>query len=528
MGTAAISTGVLLHVPDFVSASDMSYRIAGMAMSGWMKVGMGLIVVGIASAGYGLFPRRVDGERRRAPAYHLRAMDDAHLSPAHWGLLFVLGVALIIDVMKPATLGFVVPGMRDEYGLTAIQVALFPVSALTGTVIGSLFWGVLSDRLGRRAAILLSSIMFIGTAICGFMPAFGWNLLMCLLMGMAAGGMLPIVYALMSESVPARKRGWLVVLHGGMGTVGGYLVASGAASLLMPHFGWRILWFLNLPTGLLMLVLNRWIPESPRFMLERGMVEQARDVMRRYRVTLEIDEQPSHDEAPWRQRVGSSYSGIAKLFRHPYLPRTITVFLYGLGWGVVNWGFLTFLPTFLQDAGFSETVSTRLLFLSSLLAVPGTVLVAYLYGLWSSKRSMIAYAFATVAAMAGFAVLPAEAADIDRIPLIGLVGLLLVASGGVIAMLSPYTAEVYPTHLRGTGSGLAAASSKLGGIPGPFLAATLTSAAATGLALTALVLAAPLAVAGVVLAAKGVETRGRTLEELSELEGGIEAARVGG
>jgi putative MFS transporter len=513
IGTAAITAGVILHLPDFASAGDMDYMMAGMPMSRVMLLGMALIVGGVVAAGYGLFPRRsaVVGSAE-TPTYQLHAMDDSPLTRAHYGLLFVLGVALIIDVMKPATLGFIVPGMREEYGLSKLQVAIFPVSALTGTVIGSLLWGIVSDRLGRRAAILLSSIMFIGTAICGFMPAFGWNVFMCLLMGMAAGGMLPIVYALMAESVPAGKRGWLVVLHGGMGIVGGYLVASGMATLLEPHYSWRILWFLNMPTGLLMLLLNRWIPESPRFLLQQGLVDQARGVMARYGVTVSVGGPADSDRVPEPRGI-AVYAGLGRLFRQPFLPRTMTVFLYGLGWGVVNWGFLTFLPTFLEDAGFEEGAGSRLLFYSSLLAIPGTIVVAYLYGLWSSKKSMIVYAAATVAALAGFALLPAQATQADRTMLIVLVGLLLVASGGVISMLSPYTAEVFPTYLRGTGSGLAAASSKMGGMFGPFLAAVLTGAA--GLTVPALVMAAPMAVAGVVLAVKGVETRGRRLEDIS-------------
>jgi putative MFS transporter len=511
--------GVLLHFPDFLSARDMHYELAGMPMSALMLLGMALIVGGILVAGYGLFPRKAALGIRGSQAgagYHLRAMDDAPLSPAHWGLLFVLGVALIIDVMKPATLGFVVPGMREEYGISTSRAALLPLFALTGTVLGSLMWGILSDRLGRRAAILLSSIMFIGTAICGFMPAFGWNLFMCFLMGAAAGGMLPIVYALMAESVPARKRGWLVVLHGGMGTVGGYLVASGMATLLEPHFGWRILWFLNMPTGILMLVLNRWIPESPRFLLDRGQVEQARSVMARYGVTLEQDgpgARPTLEESDGH-RATTPYEGMTQLFRSSFLPKTMTVLLYGLGWGIVNWGFITFLPTFLQDAGFAAGSASGLLFLSSVIAIPGTVLVAWLYGLWSSKKSMILYAAATAAALGGFALLDPRSQDVSHGALIGLVVLLLVASGGVISMLSPYTAEVYPTHLRGTGSGLAAGSSKLGGMFGPPLVAALLSAS-TGLVVPALVVAAPIAISAIVLAVNGVETRGRRLEDIS-------------
>jgi putative MFS transporter len=359
--------------------------------------------------------------------------------------------------------------------------------------------------------------MFIGTSICGFMPAFQWNLVMCFLMGMSAGGMLPIVYALMAESVPAKRRGWLVVLHGGMGTVGGYLAASGLAALLVPHFGWRIMWFLGLPTGALVLLLNRWIPESPRFLLERGRVKDAEKVMERYGVVLEKDDDADTETitAPVTHRSGSHLAGLGRLFRPPYISHTLTVGLYGLGWGLVNWGFLTFLPTILEDQGIESSAASALLFWSALIAVPGTVLVAYLYGLWSSKKSMVLYAALTSLTLVGFAVVGPTGAAGNQMVLGALVILLLVSSGGVISMLSPYTAEVYPTELRGTGSGLAAGSSKLGGILGPPIAAGVL-AIAPGFAAPALVVAAPMAVAAVVLGTKGIETRGRRLEEITK------------
>lgn len=520
LGTTSTILGVLLHFPDYLVSAEMGYHMAGMEMSWSMHLGMALIVGGMLLAAWGLVPRRdrlAVLETHLTEGVHFRALDDAPLTGAHWGLLFVLGVALIIDVMKPATLGFVMPGVRAEYGLSTATVALLPFVALTGTTIGSLLWGVLSDKMGRRASILLSSVIFIGTSICGFMPSFSWNLFMCFVMGMSAGGMLPIVYALMAESVPAKKRGWLVVLHGGMGTVGGYLVASGLATLLEPHYTWRILWFLGLPTGAVLLLLNRWIPESPRYLLERGRIQEARGVMARYGVVLEKDD-PSETAVTDRRPADADaqvalsdhdFGGIRRLFGSPHLPQTVTVVLYGLGWGLVNWGFLTFMPTFLADAGFESGSASKHLFLSTLLAVPGTVLVAYLYGMWSSKKSMILYAMVTAATMVAFAFLdPANGAMLTL-----LIMLLLVASGGVISMLSPYTAEVYPTHLRGSGSGLAAGSSKLGGILGPPLIAVLV-AVSPGLTAPALVIAVPIAASAGVLAWLGVETRDRRLEDI--------------
>ncbi len=63
-------------------------------------------------------------------------------------------------------------------------------------------WGALADIYGRRASILLAAVMFVGTSICGAMPSFAWNLFMCFMMGLAAGGMLPVANALLAEIMP--------------------------------------------------------------------------------------------------------------------------------------------------------------------------------------------------------------------------------------------------------------------------------------------------------------------------------------
>src|SRR5205085_3317375 len=193
------------------------------------------------------------------------------LNAEHWKLVAVLVIALAVDVLKPATLGFVMPGMTKEYAITKETAGVLALVALTGTTVGSIVWGRLADVFGRRAAILLSALMFIGTAICGAMPAFGWNLAMCFLMGASAGGLLPITFTLMAETIPAAHRGWLLVALGGIGNSAGYLVAAGAASLLEPAFSWRVLWLLGLPTGAIIILLSRILPESPRFLASSGL-----------------------------------------------------------------------------------------------------------------------------------------------------------------------------------------------------------------------------------------------------------------
>ena len=211
-GCAVLVAGVFSHLPMFLMGRHTHWQMVGMPMDGWMLAGMAMIPLGLALAFYGLMPRLA--QMKQAPAggerLNFHVADGVALNRAHWKLVVVLVVALTVDVMKPATLGFVIPGMTDEYGITERSAGLLALVALIGTAVGSVAWGRMADLFGRRAAILLSALMFMGTAICGAMPSFGWNLAMCFLMGASAGGLLPIAFTLMAETIPAAQRGWSI------------------------------------------------------------------------------------------------------------------------------------------------------------------------------------------------------------------------------------------------------------------------------------------------------------------------------
>lgn len=509
-GVIYILAGVSCHLPDLVARRGQHFLFGGLPLTNMMLFGMVLIVAGIAVAAYGLFPVQSGAEDRSAE-YQLHCLDDARLTWKHWGLVFVLGVALVVDVMKPATIGFVVPGMRVEYAISKETASLFPFSAMLGTTLGSLFWGMLADRLGRRGSILLASLIFVSTGICGCMPAFKWNVIMCFFMGVSAGGLLPIVFALLAEIVPARHRGWLSVLVGGLGSAGGYLAASGAAAWLEPIYSWRILWLLNIPTGLLVILMSRFIPESPRFLLQQGRVEAAKKTLAKFDIELVRSTAASPGEV-----VKHSAK---QLFQKPYALMTFTVCFYGVAWGLVNWGFLTWLPTILQDyLHLDGRIANRLLAKSALIAVPGCAVVALLYGFWSSKRTMVLFAVGTAAVLGGFAVFKGG----DSQTLFSLLTvLLLIGLSGMIAMLSPYSVELYPTTFRATGGGVTASSSKVGGVVGPSMVAFILTAF-PGLLVPALTLAVPLLLAAVTLWINGRETSGRRLEEINAVAAPVE------
>ncbi|HKR77080.1 MAG TPA: MFS transporter, partial [Rhodanobacter sp.] len=168
------------------------------------------------------------------------------------------------------------------------------------------------------------------------------------------------------------------------------------------------------------------------------------------------------------------------------------------------------LPANLARLGVDARDASALLARSALIAVPGTAVVVWLYQRWSSFRSLVLFIALTALALLGFCAIALTGARAETLTIAATVAL-LVSSGGVIATMLPYSAEIYPVHLRGTGSGLIAASSKAGGILGAGLGVLGLFA---HFALSALLIALPMAAAGWLLARHGVETRGHALEAI--------------
>ena len=503
-GCIAVTVGVLMHLPMFWMGRDNGFRLAAMPMDAAMIWGMGLIVVGLGVAGFGLLPRRPSVDAVAAQRLTVSAPEDAALARAHWKLMLVLTVALVIDVMKPASLGFVVPGMKLEYGVSKAMVAWLPFAALCGTVVGSVLWGLLADVYGRRASILLSAVMFVGTAICGAMPSFWWNVGMCFMMGAAAGGMLPVTYALLAETMPSRHRGWVLVLVGGLGAVGGYLAASGFAAWLEPLLSWRVLWFLNLPTGLLLIFLNVFIPESPKFLLAMGRHDEAHDTLRGFGCTV-------HEGGAAGPVAAFERSGGFDI-AHGMSARTWALSITALSWGLINFGLLLWMPAHLVEKGYSMTLSSELLAASALIAIPTVFVAAILYSRWSSKGALLAAIAVAAAGLLGLIQL--ELATPGRISPVWSIALLIIGINGIIAMILPYAAESYPLGIRGRATGWIAACTKGGGLIAQLLSLL---GLVPALFVAASLILVPVLVSLVLVARYCIETRGR---DLRDLEGG--------
>ncbi|MDB5707548.1 MAG: transporter [Sphingomonas bacterium] len=320
---------------------------------------------------------------------------------------------------------------------------------------------------------------------------------MCFMMGAAAGGMLPVTYALLAEMMPNRHRGWSLVLVGGLGAVGGYFAASGLSAVLQPIFGWRILWLANLPTGLTLVLLGGLIPESAKFLMARGRVTEAEAVMRRFGATLRRGPIP----------VAERKAGHGALTGRKLAGKLAALTIAALTWGLVNFGLLLWLPADLVAKGYSVAVSSKLLAESALIAFPTVFLCALMYSRWSTKWSLVTMIGVTLAGLAGVLRLDLAGTGSPVLP----VALLIVGSNGILAILLPYTAESFPLRVRGRATGWVAACTKAGGLlaQGLSIAALIPS-----MGLAAAVIMAPGALALALVAWFGRETRGGDLRDL--------------
>jgi len=346
------------------------------------------------------------------------------------------------------------------------------------------------------------------------MPSLKWNIGMCFIMGLGAGGMLPVTYALLAETMPSKHRGWALVLVGGLGAVGGYFAASGLSALLVPTWSWRILWLANLPTGLMLIAMGRLIPESAKFLLARGRDAEAQAVMARFGT---VSHKLAEGEEDVTEVIGHGRHVTddpaldpvleAKLWTPELIGKTAALTIAAVAWGLINFGLLLWMPNDLVAKGYSMGLSSKLLAESALIAFPTVFLCTFIYSRWSTKWALTSMIAITFLGLFWILLLETQARGNPVWP----VALLIIGSNGIIAIVLPYASESYPIKVRGRATGWIAACTKGGGV----IAQTLSiTALVPPLGVTAVLLMAPILVSLGLFIRFGSETRGLDLRQL--------------
>jgi putative MFS transporter len=205
------------------------------------------------------------------------------LTANQWKLICTANVADLLDFFDFFLIGYVTAALTKEWQLPYWQGGAILLASGLGAVPGAFIWGWLGDRIGRRTVFLWSAVTIsLATGIMVLTPGPdalipGWLFLVFfrVFVGIGNAGIFTIDLPLVQEFVPAHKRGWVSALITTL-LPGGGMLAGLVAAWLLPLVGWRYLFLVGLSPLVLVLMIRYWVPESPRWLMRMGRMEDAR------------------------------------------------------------------------------------------------------------------------------------------------------------------------------------------------------------------------------------------------------------
>jgi MFS family permease len=214
-------------------------------------------------------------------------LDRLPWSRFHWLVIFALGTAWVLDGLEVTVVGSLSGALTESpvLHLTGEQVGLAASAYLIGAVAGALFFGWLTDRLGRKKLFTLTVLVYlVATIACGLSWDFWSFALFRMLTGAGIGGEYAAVNATIQELIPARRRGFTDLVVNGSFWIGAAIGAIGALvvlnpAVMPPEYGWRFAFIIGGVLGFIVLLLRRFLPESPRWLMTHGRPQEAEQVV---------------------------------------------------------------------------------------------------------------------------------------------------------------------------------------------------------------------------------------------------------
>ncbi|WVZ58737.1 hypothetical protein U9M48_008977 [Paspalum notatum var. saurae] len=464
-------------------------------------------------------------------------------------VLVYAGTGWLADSMELMLLSFVGPLVRQQWDVSPQYESLLSSVVFTGMLIGACSWGYISDKYGRRTALLFSIVLTTGA---GFVSALSPNyrslLAFRFLVGVGVGGT-HVFSSWFLEFVPAKNRGAWMIVFSVFWTIGTIMEAS-LAWVVLSGLSWRwLLAFTALPCSVLLLLFVI-APESPRYLCVQNRMSDATHVLERMAKTNRVALPPgvltyqkethladhlsnpansqSGGHLPVRESDGavdnaamSSKSGgvaaVRKLFSPKLLRSTLLIWFVWFANSFAYYG-LVLLTSQLSDANRRCTASAgqkseaqqknvnlyKDVFITSLAEFPGLVISAIIVDWFGRKATMWILLFGCCAFLGPLAVHQKE--SLTTALLFGA----RACGMGSSTVLCLYAPEVYPTSARSTGVGIATAIGKIGGIVCPLIAVGMLRSCHQMEAV--LVFELVLGLAGVACILFPVETKGREMK----------------
>jgi putative MFS transporter len=382
------------------------------------------------------------------------------LTPNQWKIFIAATVGDMLDFFDFYLIGFVLAFIVGGWHLTYGQSGAILLSSGIGAPIGSLFWGWMADKIGRRTVMILTVLNFsLATGLMALTPDHGWLFLaICrFFVGMGVTGLYTVDIAIVQEFVPAYKRGWITGLTTTL-LPAGTLLGAMAGTWLEPSIGWRGLFAVGLLPAGLTLMIRAWVPESPHWLIGKGRFAEARQSLA---WALQVDPESIQlpatsgpvEKTVWRE-----------LFRYP---RSMAVAcLTGISQtgsvGLTLW-LTTLLVLVLR---ITPTEASFLVIWVGAVSIFGRLFCAWLSDAMGRRLAVVLSCLLAAMSMS----LAGYFNDVYIGTASVFYVMILVQSffgSGNYAIVGPYMAEVWPSRLRASGMGLGYGFGNLGKFIGP-------------------------------------------------------------
>jgi len=434
-------------------------------------------------------------------------IDSAPLSRFHKKLLVQAAGGPFLDGYLLSIIGIALVGMTPELGMTTGQESLAGAAALIGIFVGGLVFGRLTDRIGRQLMYTVDlSVLVIASLLCVFVDAPWQVIALRFIIGIAIGADYPIATALLTEWLPAKRRGAMVgslVVFWFIGATVATFVGFAIAAVLGDG-AWRLMLGSAIVPGVAILLMRIGTPESPRWLVSKGRYDEAKEVIRRaFGVVVDVSDL-QEDTAEVRDL------GFRGLLRGEYLKRVFFCGFFYLAAVTPLFAMYTFGPQILGAFGMAEGNMSNLGYtLISLLFLIGC-LPALRWCETIGRRPLLIWSFVgMLIPMVILGIAPAGPAWL----VIASFAVYAIASGGPNILEWSYPNEIFPTEIRATAMGVVTAVSPVGAAIGTFLLPIGLEHLGTG---STMMVAAGLTLAGLVVSVLlAPEVRNRSLAEAS-------------
>lgn len=427
------------------------------------------------------------------------------VSRFHYKLLLITGLGWMFDAMDTGIIAFVLPTLAKQWGLTAAQMGYIGSIGLVGMALGAVLAGSAADRFGRKKMFASTLVLYsVATGLCSIAPNYTWLLFFRFLVGFGLGGQLPVAVTLVSEYSPPTSRGRFIVLLESFWGVG-WLAAALISYLIIPRFGWQVAFFIGALPALYIFHFWRNVPESVRYLINKGQIEEANRIVRNLEAAAGLTP-AAKAIAPATENADKII--FADLWSAAFRRRTVVLWLIWFGIVYSYYGIFTWLPSLMVGQGHTVIKTFEYVLIMTVAQLPGYFAAAYLVDK-IGRRATLAGFMAMSAICAYFF---GQGGSPEIVLLWG--SFMSFFNLGAWGVVYTYTPELYPTRIRAFGSGWAAAIGRIGGILAPTVVGYMITGSGGFNKVFVMFTCVMFAVAVVVLFF-GEETKGKSLDEIS-------------